>query len=291
MDVTLDCVPCLVRQALEAARMVSSQVDVQERVLRRVLSVLKDLSYDKTPPHMATVVHAAIREELDVADPYREVKDQSAKLANRLVGPLEEVVAEAADPFETALRLAIAGNVIDFGIGGVDSQKIQQAISDALSRPLPSHHIDALRSAVEQAANILYLGDNAGEVAFDRLLIEQIPTERVTFAVRGGPVLNDATRVDAEAAGLHHLVEVVDNGSTAPGTILELCTPSFQRRFRRADLIIAKGQGNYESLSSETAPIFFLLKVKCPVIAQHLNCAVGDLIVRRSSDHEEPSLA
>jgi len=291
MEVTLDCVPCFVRQALEAARMVSSQTDVQERVLRRVLSVLKDLSYEKTPPHMATVVHAAIREELGVADPYRKVKDQSNDLANRLVGPLQEVVAKAADPFETALRLAIAGNVIDFGVGGVDSHKIQQAISDALEQPLPAQPVDALRSAVEQATDILYLGDNAGEVAFDRLLIEQMPTGRVTFAVRGGPVLNDATQVDAQAAGLHRLVEVVDNGSVAPGTILELCTRSFQERFRRADLIIAKGQGNYESLSSETAPIFFLLKAKCPVIAQHLNCTVGDLVVRRLSDRSGLSLA
>ena len=135
--------------------------------------------------------------------------------------------------------------------------------------------------AVDAAARVLYLADNAGEIACDRLLIERLGPARITLAVKGSPVLNDATRVDAEAVGLAAIVEVVDNGSDAPGTILADCSEAFRRRFAEADLILAKGQGNYETLSNAAADIFFILKAKCPVIARDLGCRVGSLILRR----------
>jgi uncharacterized protein with ATP-grasp and redox domains len=261
--------------------MVTDRVDEQEQVIKRVLSVLQGMSFGETPPRMATEIHRIIREELGVADPYLEVKEQSTRLANRIVAGLENRVADAEDPFEMALKLAIAGNVIDFSVG-VDFESVEADVMGALEWSLPPREVVALRHAIDRAETILYLGDNAGEVAFDRLLLQQMPTEKVTFVVRGGPVINDATREDAEAVGLHNLVDIVDNGSVAPGTVLELCSQSFRERFRSADLIIAKGQGNYESLSSAAAPIFFLLKVKCPVLAEHLGCHEGDLVVRRN---------
>ena len=139
--------------------------------------------------------------------------------------------------------------------------------------------LERLRRRVQETKSILYLADNAGEIVFDRLLIEQLPRDRVTVAVKGGPVINDATREDAEAAGLIDLVEVIDNGSDAPGTILEQCSPSFQRRFAEADLVIAKGQGNYETLNDVPREVFFLLKVKCPVIARDIACDLGHIAV------------
>ncbi len=133
-----------------------------------------------------------------------------------------------------------------------------------------------------QARDILYLGDNAGEVVFDRVLIERLPYDEVTFVVKGSPVINDATMADAEAAGLTDLVEVITNGSDGPGTILKTCSPQFRERFGQADLIIAKGQGNYESLSEVDKSIFFVLKAKCPVIARDLDCTIGEMILRRN---------
>ena len=129
---------------------------------------------------------------------------------------------------------------------------------------------------------MLYLADNAGEIVFDWLLLEQMPVEKVTVAVRGSPVLNDATIADTQAAGIPGLVELIDNGSDAPGTILDDCSAEFRRRFDRTDLIIAKGQGNYETLNEVEKDIFFVLKAKCPVIARDLDCHVGSLILRRS---------
>ena len=192
-------------------------------------------------------------------------------------------MAGSIDPFETAARLAIAGNIIDFGVNStVDESEVERTIACSLTDPLDTAALAELKEAVGQAKSILYLGDNAGEIVFDRLLVEQMPLEKITFAVRGGPILNDALMADAEAAGLTDLVEVIDNGTDAPGTILEACSQAFRRRFDKADLIIAKGQGNYETLSDCPANIFFLLRPKCAVLARHLNCELGRLILMRS---------
>jgi len=283
MNLTPECIPCFLRQAVAVSRLVGADGAKQERVVKRILALLSEVPFDQTPPQVATVIHSAIREELGMADPYREAKERSNILALGLCPQLRELITGSSDPFATAVRLAIAGNIIDFGQGcGVDGAKVRAAIAWALEQPLPPDVLEPFRSAVGQAESILYLGDNAGEVVFDRLLIELLPRGKVTFAVRGGPILNDATTVDAEVAGIHELAAIVDNGSNAPGTILLWCSPRFQERFHRADLIIAKGQGNYETLSAVNAPIHFLLEVKCPVIANHLGCDQGTLVLRRA---------
>jgi hypothetical protein len=139
-----------------------------------------------------------------------------------------------------------------------------------------------LQKAIDAAKNILFLGDNAGEIVFDKLLIEQMPMDKISYAVKGFPIINDATMEDAIDTGMTGLVKVLDNGCDAPGTILELCSEKFQEVFRQADLVIAKGQGNYETLSGvNDKDIFFLLKVKCPVIAQDLECECGSIVVKR----------
>ncbi|MBN1361800.1 MAG: DUF89 family protein, partial [Sedimentisphaerales bacterium] len=152
----------------------------------------------------------------------------------------------------------------------------------SLTDPLDTDALLDLKGAVAAAETILYLGDNAGEIVFDRLLIEQMPLEKVTFVVRGSPILNDALLADAQAVGLTDLIDVIDNGADAPGTILEGCSKAFRRRFEKADLVISKGQGNYETLSDVDKDIFFLLRPKCAVLARHLNCELGRLILFRA---------
>lgn len=179
--------------------------------------------------------------------------------------------------------MAIAGNVIDFGCRShLGDDEVRQAIEDAMDPHAPGFNngeVDDLRRAIEHAGDILYLTDNAGEIIFDRLLIEEMPTDRITLVVRGGPAINDATLEDAEVAGLSSLVKVVDNGSDVPGTILDSCSPFFRSRFEQCDLVIAKGQGNYETLGGEDLNIFFLFKAKCPVIARDVGSEVGQMVV------------
>jgi uncharacterized protein with ATP-grasp and redox domains len=135
--------------------------------------------------------------------------------------------------------------------------------------------IEAFRKRAASAADILYLADNAGEIVLDRLLIESLGPERVTVAVRGHPVINDATLEDARTAGLTDLVTVLANGSATPGTVLDGCSDEFRQRFERADLVISKGQGNYETLNEVARDIFFLFKVKCPVVAKMTRLPLG----------------
>ena len=156
---------------------------------------------------------------------------------------------------------------------------LPDSIQSALEALLNRDALKSLQAAIKQSERILYLGDNAGEIVFDRLLIEQIDRQKVTFVVRGSPVINDATMEDARMTGMADIVEVIDNGSDAPGTILEDCSAEFRQRFKMANMIIAKGQGNYETLSQTNRKIFFLFKAKCPVIAEDVGCETGSYIV------------
>ncbi|GAB6096789.1 DUF89 domain-containing protein [Desulfatiferula olefinivorans] len=280
MQSSHDCIPCFVRQALEAARFATEEDAVIERVLREVLKAVSEMDLSVPPPVMARDVHRIIRRCCGCDDPYRPVKERFNAFALGLYPSLRKRILDSNDPFDTAVRLAIAGNIIDFGVNAaIDGDLIHTTIDHALCGPLAGDVRD-FEKRVNGARRILYLGDNAGEIVFDRLLIETLPNGRVTFVVRGRPVINDITMDDAEQTGMTACVPVIDNGSDAPGTVLSDCSDAFKAAFDAADLIIAKGQGNYESLSDLDRPIVFLLKAKCPVIAGHLNCQVGDTIIR-----------
>lgn len=281
MRTFLDCVPCFVRQALDAARKVTNDEARHEELLRLVLATAADMDLSQSPPAMGMIIHRKLRELTGGLDPFAEDKRLQNETALKVLPRLQRCVTESQNRFDTAVRLAIAGNVIDLGLRhSIPEDEVHRAIETALHGRLDGS-TEALREAADQAEHILYIADNAGEIVFDRLLIEQLPTDRVTVAVRGVPVINDATMEDAEAAGLTSLVTVIDNGSDAPGTILETCSEAFRNTFWEANLVIAKGQGNYETLSETEHNIHFLLKAKCPVIAAHLDCPLGSFVARR----------
>lgn len=183
------------------------------------------------------------------------------------------------------MRLAVAGNAVDAGINSeVTESDLRRAVGRAFDRSLRGK-AEEFHRAARAADSILYLADNAGEIALDLLLVEELGPSKLTVAVRGGPVLNDATRADAHAVGLDEIVEVIDNGSDAPGTILSDRSEEFRRRFEEADMIVAKGQGNFESLSEEQGNIFFLFKVKCRVIADQVGLPLGTHALTRSTGY------
>jgi len=281
MKTYFDCIPCLVRQALDSARLVTDDEALHERLLREVLQTASKMDLRQSPPAMSQRFHRLIRDLTGESDPYRQIKDWFNGFALGIYPRLKVRVRCSVQPMETAVRLAIAGNVIDMGVHSyLNVSDVHDALEHALTSPLDGD-VEGFSEVVSDAEHILYLADNAGEIVFDRLLIEQMQMKKVTVAVRGSPVVNDATIVDAQAAGLAERVEVINNGSDAPGTLLHECSEAFLRRFNNADLIIAKGQGNYETLSDVDKDIFFLLMVKCPAVAKHARCGVGDVIVRR----------
>ena len=283
MKTFLDCVPCFVRQALDSVRLVTDDENIHEEVLRNVLHLAGEMDLRQSPAAMGCHIHQHIRRLTGTNDPYREIKDRFNQLALRLFPDLKSRIQNSFAPLETAVRLAIAGNIIDFGVNSqLDDSHVLDAIEHAVTAPL-SGNMEEFSSAVQVAENILYLADNAGEIVFDRLLLEQLPADKTTMVVRGSPIINDVTMIDAETTGITDVVDVIDNGSDAPGTILNTCSESFQKRFASADLIIAKGQGNYETLSDIEKDIYFLLKAKCSVIATHIGCSVGGLVLLRST--------
>ncbi len=283
MRTYFDCIPCFLRQALDSVRLITDDEQVHEQVMREVLRLASKMDLRQSPPAMAQKIHRMIKKLTGVQDPYLEVKNRFNKLALEMYPDLRERVINSKEPLETAVRLAIAGNIIDLGVKtGLVESEIEETIVQSLTNPLETEHLGKFKKATNQAKDILYIGDNAGEIVFDRLLIELLPTEKITFVVKAYPIINDATIEDVQIAGLNDIVNVIDNGSDAPGTILESCSQDFQRRFEKADLVIAKGQGNYETLSDVNKNIFFILRVKCPVIARHLGCKIGSMILAES---------
>ena len=283
MKTYFECIPCFIRQVLDAARITSDDKQVQLRVLRQALKLASEADLMQSPPAMAQQIHRFIREFTGNPDPYAEIKDRFNKIALQMYPGLRTRVEQSADPLETAVRLAIAGNIIDFGVSSnIEESQVRQTVAESLEAPLELDELADFKKAVEEAKSILYLGDNAGEIVFDRLLLEQLPCNKIAFVVKRSPVINDATRADAITTGITDIVEVIDNGSDAPGMILEDCSEQFRDRFDKTELIIAKGQGNYETLSEVNKDIFFLLRAKCLVAAGHLDCEIGEMILQKT---------
>lgn len=278
MKTSIDCIPCFVRQAADAVSMSASSDEDRKRLMHHILQWIGEADLDQSPPAIAQIIHRRLRELLPTEDPYRAAKDAHNALAAALTASIRRRIAASFDPLTMAVRYAIMGNIIDLGAkNGIGYGEIYDELQSAPMQPIFGD-MAAFKQAVAKAKTILYLADNAGEIFFDRLLIEQLPDAQITLAVRGTPVINDATRLDALAADLEKIVEIIDNGSDAPGTVLEDCSADFRRRFEDADMVIAKGQGNFESLSGVSDKIFFLFRTKCPIISAHTGFSVGSYV-------------
>ncbi|NEX18303.1 MAG: hypothetical protein C1943_17290 [Halochromatium sp.] len=279
MRVYLDCWPCFLRQALSAARRAGASPKLQRLILEETMAELRALSADATPPEMGERIHRLVRERAQSPDPYLDVKREATEQALALLPVLRAHVETADDPLRTAVRIAITGNIIDYGVA--ETFDLEATLERVLHAEAPIDDLPVLRQALGEVDEVLYLADNAGETLFDRVLIEALPVP-VRYVVKAGPVLNDATREEAIAAGLDQVAEIIDTGCDAMGAPLALCSSAFRERFRRARLIIAKGQANYETLSGVDAPICFLLQAKCSVIAEDIGVAPGSVIIQAS---------
>jgi len=286
MRTYLDCLPCFVRQALDVARLLELKEPLTERILREVLQAASRMDFSRPPPVMGKYIHRLSREMAGEADPYASLKQSFNDMAMRIYPELASRVRSAGNPFEAAVRLAITGNLIDFGTASrVEETQVLAAVDRALDTPLEGDTA-LLEEAVSRAGSILYLFDNAGEIVFDRLLLDMLPLEKVVGAVKPSPIINDATLQDARYCAITEMIPVVATGSDAPGAVLEDCSREFLECFRQADLVLAKGQGNYEALSHSGKDAFFLLKAKCLVVAEDLGCPVGTMILTRAGGRE-----
>jgi len=287
----LDCIPCFYQQALKAARISGASEEVQREVLNNLSEIIPHFSLNTTPAEMGSKIYSMISKVTGKKDPYREIKEESNKMALKMYPEMKIKMKDAENPLLTAIRLSIIGNIIDFGIEGLDSisEKINKMLRIDFDSQVNSdgEHFDyfSFRQHLLDVDSVLYLADNSGEVVFDRILIEYLVTyyhKNVIYVVKGKPVLNDALVDDAIFCGINHYANIISCGADSPGVVLDFCSPEFIRIFDEAEMIISKGQGNYEALSGEPNPLFFLLIAKCPVIARHLGCNVGDFVLENS---------
>ena len=282
MKTSVDCLACFMGQALRVARISTTDEAVHLEVARVVAALLPQMEMSLTPPENSVAVYATIAKVTGCADPYLAIKKASNDQALAVLPDLLREVKQSDVPLLAALRLAIAGNIIDYG--AMADFDIGAAMERARTM---SFVVDESRQLFERVcrlperAKVLYLADNCGEIVYDSLVIHCLVDLglEVTVAVKGGPIINDALFEDALACGLDRYARIITNGTACPGTPLASCSDEFLRAFRGADLILSKGQGNFETLSEavlETeVDIFFLLTVKCPVVGAHLARLTG----------------
>lgn len=280
MQTNLDCIPCIVNSFTRLLKMGDLTDLAKEQAIRKLLIFIADMDFKKSPPVLGREMHRMIREELNDPDPYYEIKKKYNRMILDMYSDFNHLVKSAKDPFDMALRLAVAGNVIDFG------PKDQLDITDTINRVVNSEikidDSELLKTDLENANTILYIGDNCGEIVFDKLFLETINLPNMFFAVRGGPVLNDVTANDAKMVGIDKVAEIISTGDDAPGVVMESTSHEFKRIFQKADLIISKGQGNLEGLIGQRENIYYLLVAKCELVGNILGAQKGDFIIKKN---------
>lgn len=277
MKTYLDCIPCFMQQALRAGRIATSDEKKIKEILDKTGEMIKTVSMYNTPAETGMTIYGIVSEVTGVQDPYKAIKKQHIKETKAIYPELEKIVANSDDKLLTAIKIAIAGNVIDLGVN-----KAFDIVSDVkyiLQQDFAIFDYDALKKQLKKTNNILYIGDNVGESVFDKILIKALK-KPVKYAVRSIPIINDVTWEDAIASGLDEVAELIDSGCKSPGIILNQCTPEFLELFNTSDLVISKGQGNFEGLSDCNRQVFFLLKSKCPIISNHLGVTEGSIILK-----------
>lgn len=234
-------------------------------------------------PVVATHIHRVAKQFILTSDIYAEEKEQANAILMASYSKWKKLVLNSNDHFALAAKLAVIGNIIDYGAHSAPDD-IEQFIEEKINGGFEIDHSKLLYDAINKANKVLYLGDNAGEIVFDRIFIETINHPDLTFVVRGKPILNDITMHDAHRVGISNICKVIDNGNDVPSTILELSSPKFVDEFNQADLIISKGQGNYEGLiDNKSSKLFFLLMTKCDVVADLLHTKKGALVIKQNN--------
>lgn len=264
-------------QAFRAGKVATNDESIIKKILDKTGAMISTIPMEQTPPETGEMIYGIVSELTGNKDPYKDIKSHNIKVVQSLLPELKSRINNSDDPMLTAIRMAVAGNVIDLGID--KDFDIIKDLEKILVQDFAVFDYDKFLEKLSSAKNILYIGDNSGEAVFDKLLIEQLDIP-ITYVVREAPIINDITYDEAVEIGLDKVAKIVSSGSKAPGTILNKCTDEFNELFNNADLIISKGQGNYESMSDVDRDIFFILKAKCPVIARHLNVDVDDIIFK-----------
>lgn len=278
LKIYFDCYPCLLRQVLEVFRYLDLDEKAAREMLNQTMQHLIDMDPSLTSSEIAAIIHQSIIKKTGEKDPYYDEKIMSFKKAMEYYDYAQEKILSSPDPLETAVRLCIAGNIIDYGPN--PNFDLKMTINQVLNNPFAHFDFTDFKQMLEKSKRILFLADNAGETVFDKLLIEQIK-KPLDYAVKSNPIMNDALREDAEMTKFPDYVNIIENGTGIQGTILSKCSENFIKTYKQADMIIAKGMANFETLPEEGNRAFFLLKIKCKPIANLSGIPCESFVLKR----------
>ncbi len=282
MRVYPECLPCFLNQIVKTAKACGLEEEKTIEVEREAAKfIYKNLRPEKSPGYNATFIHRVFKEKTKINDPFKALKEKYNSIAMKLEPVLyQEYYQKAENGLAVAVKLAALGNVIDFAVPSVFD--LEEEIKNFFKTPFAYYDEAIFERFLVPGKTALYLADNAGEIVFDKFLVRELKERglKVVLAVRGAPILNDATVEDAIKTGIAELVdEVIDSGSDVIGIDLERAPEKFREHWKRAYFVISKGQANFETLDGiYDKDIFFILKAKCNPVARELKCKKGELI-------------
>jgi len=283
----MECLPCLLNQGIRVARLYLENEEEQRTLLNRIITEIAVMDHNVSAPYIAHKVHRALKETLQNPDPYQKEKLYYNQEMLKLEDDFSRLVISATNPLDVALKLAAAGNIIDFGPGyDLSRDNVLKTIKESMEKDYSQEVFVSLVSALKDADKLLYLGDNAGEIVFDKIFIRTIkeyyPHLQLEFATRGKPIMNDVTEEDAYLVGIDDYASIINNGTDIPGTILEHCSDSFVNVFNEADVIISKGQGNFESLyGNGYNNLYYIFLCKCDLFMDRFGARRNDLVLMK----------
>ncbi|MFC1767093.1 DUF89 domain-containing protein [Candidatus Margulisiibacteriota bacterium] len=283
-----ECVPCILRQVEEiGSRLFARDEGKKKAIIDEASRILKGADVTSmTPPEATTLVHHAVSKLTGIRDFYKDIKEKDNKFAMSIYPELETIVRKSDDPLLTAIKLSIAGNVIDYGAH--QTFDVNATINEVFDQEFMINDYEKFKKDLSRSKKILYIGDNAGEIVFDKLLVSEIGKmgKKVIFAVKSKPILNDSLLEDAESVEMTKMADVIESGSDTAGTVLSKTTDEFKKVYQEADMVIAKGQGNFETIEDQGKNIYFLLKCKCMHLSRRLKCAQGAIILVNNSNKD-----
>ncbi len=280
MKLFIDCLPCMLRQVLEAARMATTDEVMQEQIMNEAVQVLSGHKFYNCAPKLGEAMHAVVKRHSGVTDPYAEIKSRDIAEALRLEPLIRRFAFSGDDFLLQALKVSATGNVMDSAL--YNDLDIEACLNAELEKGFRVCDWDAFQKDIKMAKKILIIGDNAGEAVFDKVLAQYLSVgHEVIYAVRDEAIINDITTDEAAKTGIADHVTIISTGCGAPGAVLESCSKEFRTVFDNADIVISKGQGNFEALSDTSRTVYFLLKAKCPRIAKALGVDVNEYVFRK----------
>ncbi len=275
MNTHVDCIACVINKANKLADKYFEDKQQKYNFMNKVLREVSKIEYDRTAPFLVAKVMRILKKETGIEDFYLQEKKLFNEKLLSMENQIQDMLNHSKDRFITALKIALAGNIVDFGaFDEISFDLVKEIINKTLASDFDDKLYKKLKDDLLKCKKLLYLGDNTGEIVFDKIFIREIireyPNVEIFFAVRGEPVLNDVNEEDAYYVELNKYANIINNGTDLPGTDLLEVSDEFKEIFEKSDIIISKGQGNFESLPGSKKNVYYLFLCKCDLLMKKL---------------------